>query len=426
MYTGFAVWSDSLLSASGGRCLLLERRVVPKPRYRVLLIGSHPVQYMAPLLRRMAQHPQLELQVVYCSLKGAQATHDRDFNTTVQWDIPLLDGYCWEEITNRGSGDESFFGFYNPGLGKLIRERKFDAVVCYLSYLCASFWISYLACRYSKTAFVFGTDASSLLPRGGTAWKLLLKKALWPRLFSLADQVIVPSNPTRDLMLSLRIPADRLTLTPYSVDNDWWVGQSQQVDRNSVRASWDATPETVVVLFCAKLQPWKRPLDLLRAFSQARISQSLLVYAGDGAQRAEIEREAAALGVSQQIRFLGFVNQSQLPAVYTAADVMVLPSDYEPFAVVANEASCCGIPVVASDRVGAGRDLIVPVNDDLIYPCGDVPALARLLSQLLADRQRLRLLGNAARQRMESWSPRETIAGTVEAIRCAVERRRCN
>jgi len=227
-------------------------------------------------------------------------------------------------------------------------------------------------------------------------------------------------------MLSLRIPADRLTLTPYSVDNDWWVAQSQQVDRNSVRASWDATPETVVVLFCAKLQPWKRPLDLLRAFSQARISQSLLVYAGDGAQRAEIEREAAALGVSQQVRFLGFVNQSQLPAVYTAADVMVLPSGYEPFAVVANEASCCGIPVVASDRVGAGRDLIVPVNHDLIYPCGDVPALARLLSQLLADRQRLRMLGNAARQRMESWSPRETIAGTVEAIRCAVERRRCN
>jgi glycosyltransferase involved in cell wall biosynthesis len=225
-------------------------------------------------------------------------------------------------------------------------------------------------------------------------------------------------------MLSLQIPADRLTLTPYSIDNDWWVTQSQQVDRTSVRASWGATPETSVVLFCAKLQPWKRPLDLLRAFSKARISQSLLVYAGDGAERAEIDREAVALGVSQQVRFLGFVNQSQLPAVYTGADVMVLPSEYEPFAVVANEASCCGTPVVASDRVGAGRDLIAPVNRDLIYPCGDVPALARLLTQLLADRQRLRMLGNAARQRMDSWSPRETIAGTIEAIRCAVERRR--
>ena len=113
----FAVWSDSQLSSFYmKRCLLLERRALPEPRYRVLLIGSHPVQYAAPLLRRMAQHPQLELHVVYCSLKGAQAVHDRDFNTTLQWDTPLLDGYRWQEVSNRGSGDQSFFGFYNPGL----------------------------------------------------------------------------------------------------------------------------------------------------------------------------------------------------------------------------------------------------------------------------------------------------------------------
>jgi glycosyltransferase involved in cell wall biosynthesis len=397
---------------------------LPESRYRVLAIGSHPVQYMAPLLRRMAQHPQLDLRVAYCSLKGAQAAHDRGFNTTVQWDIPLLDGYQWEEIANRGSGDESFFGLCNPGLGKLIRREKFDAVLCYLSYLCASFWISYLACRRTATAFIFGTDASSLIPRSGATWKLHLKKAYWPTLFSLADQVIVPSSPTRDLMLSLKIPEERITLTPYSVDNDWWATQSQQVDRTAVRASWGATPETAVVLFCAKLQPWKRPLDLLHAVAQARIPRLLLVYAGEGAQRAEIEREAAALGVAQGIRFLGFVNQSQLPAVYTAADVMVLPSEYEPFAVVVNEASCCGTPVVASDRVGAARDLVAPVDPVLIYPCGNVTCLAQLLSQLLGDRERLHALGSAARQRMVTWSPRETVARTVEAVSRAIKNRR--
>jgi glycosyltransferase involved in cell wall biosynthesis len=392
-------------------------------RYRVLIIGSHPVQYMAPLLRRMQMSQQLDLRVAYCSLKGARAVHDPDFDATVQWDTPLLDGYPWEEIANRGSGDEGFFGLCNPGIHKLIRSGKFDAVLCYLSYLCASFWISYLACRLCKTPFIFGTDASSLLPRNGAAWKLHLKNIYWPTLFSLADQIIVPSNAARDLMLSLRIPEGQITLTPYSVDNDWWTARSQQVDRAAIRASWGATPGTAVVLFCAKLQHWKRPLDLLRAFAKIRVPDSLLIYAGEGAQRAEIEREGAALGVTQRIRLLGFVNQSQLPAVYTAADVMVLPSEYEPFAVVVNEASCCGTPVIASDRVGAARDLIAPVDPDLIYPCGDVSALTNLLNQLLADRERLRALGTAARQRMASWSPRDTIAGTVEAVRCAVKRR---
>ena len=395
---------------------------MPEPRYRVLAIGSHPVQYMAPLLRRMAQHPQLDLFMAYCTLRGAQPTHDPHFNTTVKWDIPLLEGYPWREIPNRGTGTDSFWGLYNPGLSKLIRTGKFDAVLCYLGYLYASFWISYFAARRSGAAFLFGTDASSLIPRSGGSWKVHLKRALWPRLFSLADQVFVPSSPTRDLMLSLRIPAKRITLTPYSVDNDWWMAQSEKVDREAVRASWGATPKTTVILFCAKLQPWKRPLDLLRAFAHADPPNALLVYAGEGAQRAELEWETAALGVGERVRFLGFMNQSRLPAVYAAADLMVLPSEYEPFAVVVNEASCCGCPVVASDRVGAARDLIAPVDPGLIYPCGDLQALSALLSELCHDRGHLRELGLAARNHMAAWSPEHTVAGTVAAVSAALRR----
>ena len=125
---------------------------------------------MTPMLRRMAQHPQLDLHVAYCSLRGAQPSHDPEFNTTVQWDIPLLEGYQWEEVTNCGSGAESFFGLYNPGLWKLIRNGKFDAVLCYLSYRCASFWISYAVSKLSRSAFLFGCDQNSLEARDGRAW----------------------------------------------------------------------------------------------------------------------------------------------------------------------------------------------------------------------------------------------------------------
>jgi len=374
-------------------------------------------------LRRMAQHPQLDLTVAYCSLRGAQPTHDPGFNTTVQWDIPLLEGYPWQEIPNRGSGGDSFWGLRNPGLSTLIRTGKFQAVLCYLSYLCASFWISYFAARWSRTAFLFGTDASSLVPRSGGSAKVRFKRVFWPKLFSLADQVFVPSSATRDVMLALRIPQDRITLTPYSVDNDWWMVESEKVDREAVRASWGATSQTAVILFCAKLQPWKRPFDLLRAFAQANLSEALLIYAGEGVLRQDLEREAAALRVSDRVRFLGFQNQSQLPAVYTAADLMVLPSEYEPFAVVVNEASCCGCPVAASDHVGAARDLIAPVDPRLIYPCGDARALSVLLGHLCGDRERLRELGQLAQNRMRSWRPQDTVEGTVSAVAAALRRR---
>jgi len=114
----------------------------------------------------------------------------------------------------------------------------------------------------------------------------------------------------------------------------------------------------------AKLQPWKRPLDLLRAFVKANLPGAYLVFAGEGPLRAQLEAEAASLGVASRVRLLGFVNQSQLPAVYTASDLLVLPTEYEPFGVVVNEAMCCGCVPVASDGCGSACDLVAPVSED--------------------------------------------------------------
>jgi len=397
---------------------------MPEKRYRVLAVASHPVQYMAPIFRRMAGHPALDLHVAYCSLRGAEAGHDPEFGATVQWDVPLLEGYSWSHIPNRGDGGDSFFGLRNPGLWKLIRGKKYDAVLCFTGYVNATFWIALAAAKSSGTAFLFGTDTTTLEPRDGRAWKSSVKKLLWPSLFGLADQVIVPSSGSRDLMISLGLPGERVTLTPYSVDNEWWMKQSSKVDRQAVRSGWGAAPDDAVILFCAKLQPWKRPMDLLRAFAKAKLSNGLLVFAGEGPLRAQLEAEASTLGISARVRFLGFVNQSQLPGVYTAADLMVLPSEYEPFAVVVNEAMCCRCPVMASDRVGAARDLVAPVRPRFVFACGDIDALALLLKDAAADLPKLQLAGDAALAHIQTWSPMENIAATVEAIGTAVFRKR--
>lgn len=395
-------------------------------RYRVLAVASHPVQYMSPVLRRLAQDPRIELKVAYCSLRGAEAMHDPEFNATVKWDVPLLDGYDWVEVKNRGTGAESFFGLYNPGMWKEIRRGKYDAVICYVGYVRATFWISWAACKLGgKAAFLFGTDAWSLVSRKASGWKYRLKKMYWPALFSLADQVFVPSSATRDLMVSLRVPNSRITMTPYCVDNDWWIAESKKADRITVRASWGATESTRVFLFCAKLQSWKRPMDVLLAYaklSKDERSDAMLVFAGEGHQRVDLEKWAVALNVARRVRFLGFVNQSQLPGIYAATDLMVLPSEYEPFAVVVNEASCCGCAVAVSDRVGAGRDLVAPVNPELIFRCGDVEALGTILKDCQRDPERFAEAGRRARKRMETWSLRESTAGGVEAVQAAVAR----
>src|SRR5438477_458629 len=296
----------------------MPKKLVPamlERRYRILCVASHPVQYQAPLFRRMAKQSSLDLHVAYCTLRGAEAGHDMEFGTSIQWDVPLLNGYSWTHVLNRGSGAESFFGLFNPGLWRLIRGGNYDAVVSYVGYVRGSFWVALAAAKLSNAAFIFGTDAVSLTPRDGPAWKSKVKKVLWPRLFRLADQVIAPSAGTRELMRTLNIPA-----------------------------------------------------------------------------------------------------------VYTAADLLMVPSEFEPFGLVVNEAMCCGCAVAASDRCGAARELVAPVDSRLVFPCGDFAALAKILGNAAIDRPRLQSTGRIGLAHIQTWSPERNIDATTGAIHKAISR----
>ena len=397
---------------------------IPARRYRVLFIATHPVQYSAPSFREMAKHPRLDIQVAYCSLRGAEPGVDKDFGVEVKWDVPLLDGYPWTQLPNRARRPslDRFFGLVNTGLWRMIRKGHYDAVVIYTGYRFATYWIALAAAKFSGTPIFFGTDASTLAPRSGNNWKANVKKWLWPIYFRMADQVLVPSTAARELLQSIGIPPGRISMTPYSVDNSWWRAQAALVDRAEVRKQWGVPASAVVILFCAKLQPWKRPHDLLRAFAKANNRNSFLIYAGDGPLLQELKSEAAQLSVEDRVRFLGFVNQSQLPSIYKSSDLFVLPSDYEPFGVVVNESMLCGCAVVVSDRVGAGHDLVRPENG-FVYSCGDVDALAALLAQLTTNPAKVKQMGEASERIMQTWSLRENTEALIGALDLIYQRK---
>ena len=390
-------------------------------KYRLLVVCSHPVQYAAPVFRRMAQHPKLDLLVAYCSLQGAEPGLDPEFGIEVAWDVPLLDGYRWVHVPNRSPrpGLGRFFGLINPGLWRLIRTGGFDALMIYTGYMYASFWLATLAAKSDGASLLFGADSTTLRPRDGRRWKAWVKPLVVPWVFRRADVVMAGSSATAELMRSFGIGEDHIVVTPSAMDNEWWIQRAQEADRDAVRAGWGVTGEAVV-LFCAKLQPWKRPLDVLRAFAKADVPNACLVYAGDGPLRAAVETEAAALGISGRVRMLGFVNQSRLPAVFRAADLFVLPSEYDPCPLVVCEAMLCGAPIALSDQIRGRFELVEPGKTGIIYPCGNVDALAAIFREMLLSRERLRDMGAAARRRMEAWSPEKNIGFLVRAIEEAV------
>jgi len=164
------------------------------------------------------------------------------------------------------------------------------------------------------------------------SWKSIAEEIMWPWLFRLADQVIVPSSggarvdavsgPSRRPRYIDALFVDKRLVDSKNLQK--LIGRPSELDGGASSAD-------MVILFCAKLQPWKRPLDLLRAFAKAKLSSALLVFAGrKGPLRSQLESEATALGVRLAGPIFGFVNQTQASGRVTSSDLMVLPRNTNP------------------------------------------------------------------------------------------------
>jgi glycosyltransferase involved in cell wall biosynthesis len=145
---------------------------------------------------------------------------------------------------------------------------------------------------------------------------------------------------------------------------------------------------------------------------------------GGGEQQEELERLAAALGIKPWVRFLGSRPWAELPELYAAADIFVLPSLFEPWGAVVIEAMACSLPVVVTDRVGSAPDLVRPGENGWIVPAGESEALADALAEAFADSEAMGRMSEASARIAASWGEDACVESFVAAVRCALERSR--
>lgn len=131
--------------------------------------------------------------------------------------------------------------------------------------------------------------------------------------------------------------------------------------------------ETVGFLFCGQMIA-RKGIDLLLAAFAGLPERARLLLVG---REAELPARLAALpeGVRNRIRYAGFQSPDALPAFFAEADVFVLPSRYDGWGVVVNQALGAGLPIICSDEVGAGFDLVEAGRNGARYPAEDVGAL---------------------------------------------------
>ncbi len=398
----------------------------PSKTIRVAYFVSHPIQYQAPLLRRIAQEPDIDLTVFFSSDLSVRGYKDSGFGVQVQWDVPLLDGYKYEFLPRLRDSDQlSFASPLNWGIFNRLRRGRFDAVWVF-GYSSLTSLNAIFAAKLLGIPVILRAE-SNLHDHVRTAPVRAAKRVLFAALRA-STSCVVPIGKNNQKYWEHYFGADFPSFTmPYSVDNDFFQRRAREAapQRETFRGELGLEPGRPVILYASKLQTRKRCIDLVEAYIRLAPAPGVdphayLLIVGDGEERANLEARVRDSGLSS-IRFLGFRNQTELPRIYDLCDAFVLPSYNETWGLIVNEVMNAGRPVVVTGQVGCQPDLVHDGVNGFVYPAFNVDALAKCLRRLIEDPELRATMGENSLRIIRQYSFDQDVEGLRKALGTSVE-----
>jgi glycosyltransferase involved in cell wall biosynthesis len=158
-------------------------------------------------------------------------------------------------------------------------------------------------------------------------------------------------------------------------------------------------------------------MDLLIAFDRVRKKgiDAALLFVGSGEQEPLLKDYVRDHDLSN-VYFFGFRNQSELPKFYAVSDVFVFPSESETWGLILNEVMCAGLPVIASQEVGAVPDLVHHGENGFTFEAGNIDQLASYLEQMLQSSDLRRPMGRHSLRIISEWNYDACARGIINAL----------
>ncbi|MGA2418424.1 MAG: glycosyltransferase family 4 protein, partial [Candidatus Staskawiczbacteria bacterium] len=325
--------------------------------YKLAIISTIPLRYHVQLYRELANSPKINLTVYFClDWKFLNQPDNIFFNKN------FLNGYNYKFLKNYSpftSLTTSPFYLMNFGIWKEIKKNQYDAVIIH-AWNNFTWWLTFFTCLRFKTPVLFMTDASNLSNSSRPAWKKWLKKIYFKKiLFKNAAGFLISGSVNENFYKEYGVPKKKMIELHYSYGYEDFLTAAKELklQRQNIRKYSGIKDNDFVLLFVGRLDEVKNIFTLLKAYKGINYKNKKLFIVGDGPLRNQIEKCIKNLNI-EGVFLAGLKPKKKLFDFYAFSDALILPSTDEPWGMVINEAMCFGLPIIASDKVGAAVDLV--------------------------------------------------------------------
>lgn len=278
--------------------------------------------------------------------------------------------------------------------------------------------ITYAVARMKQKPFVLWTGIWSRLDT--PAHRLFFPFTRY--IYCHADAIVVYGEHVKRYLIAEGVSPERIFVTTHAVDNRIYSRVVTEEEKVVIRRQLQISSQQKIVLYLGRLEEGKGLSHLVSAFASLQRDDSVLVMAGAGSQKSVLESMAAQAGLADRIRFPGYIPTQETVPYYSLAWVYVLPSVTtpvfkEPWGLVVNEAFNQGVPVIATDAVGAAAGGLVEHGvNGFIVPEQNPTALADAIRLLLDYPELRQQFSNNARQKIATWDNEHMVQGFLDAI----------
>lgn len=347
---------------------------------KILMIYIEPTPYILGLIKNLIAFKKDQIDVLFLNVNQSQ-----------QWNVDIEKDWM---ILPKNFKEKIFL------IRRLFFKNKYDVIhLAGWGHPLLLFFI--MMAKLAGIPIVMESD-TPLSQTVTTFWKRQLKQLLYPLLFRQIHLFLPGGTKQAKYFEYYGVASKQLIHAQMTVDVAAMQHHGQTMtanDRKRIREQYQFDEEQIIFLFVGRLEAHKGLTDLISAFRKIKNNDARLLFVGDGAERQKIQAEA-----HNQIRYAGRLSGQALIECYYAADVLVLPSYFEPWGLVVNEAMAFGKPVIVSDSVGCIDDLVIPYETGIIFPTGNQVELQNAM-EYMANNQHERLkMGAQSAQTISSWT----------------------